>query len=440
MKEIIFLGAAERVTGSRVLVTTNNGTMFGVDRGIFQGSNQTENDSLNLKSNDSIEPDLTIVTHAHLDHAGNAHQLKGPVLAHAATKSLMSINLTDAQKISPSHYPKGSVNSLMGRTKGVDYDVSTRVDGAVVTLRNAKHILGSASVEIEGQGEDRIVFSGDLGPRRSRTVSAGIPVKGADVVVIESTYGNENHSMDDPVEVFEDAINRTYRNHGVLIVPSFALDRTQGVLSIIKELRTKKKIRKNINIYLDAPMAYSVTREYINYLPLLSDELRAQKDPFGLQELIITNDWRDSMKIRNNRKSKVIIAGSGMMRRGRVERHALEYLSNPKNVLLLTGYCVEGTPGRAIIDGEKEVQFGNESVPIEATVLRIKGMSAHADQQGLFDWVWKIKQGDRNLRLVFVNHGEKEKSEALARLIEAELGVKTIIPKQGEIYNLQQNS
>lgn len=437
MKEIVFYGAAGEVTGSRTIITANNETRYGVDRGSFQGSDKEENDRRNLESNDSNDPDITIISHGHLDHVGLVHQTKNRVLTTAPTRDLLAVNIEDAEDKSPFLYPRGSRKNTLNRIECVNFGVPLRVDGSTAEITENGHVLGSGSVILRELGGDIVVFSGDLGPRNSRTVSPATPIKGgADIVVVEGTYGDEIRPTEDPLEVFEYAINWAYKNHGDILISSFALDRLQSVLNIIKELKIRRRI-PDLPFYLDAPMGIRMTEIYMKYHHLLRPELREQKDPFNFPKLILTKDWRDSEKIDNYRKSKGIIAGGGMGKGGRIETHLLNKLSNPRNVYMIIGYPTEGTPNRAILDGEKEIQIGNEWTTVGAHIVATSSMSAHADQQGDIDWIEQFMYGDRRLRTVFVNHCEKEKGEALADKIRAKFGIDVIIPKQGQSYSLQ---
>jgi metallo-beta-lactamase family protein len=446
MKEVWFGGAAERVTGSRFVVTNNEGTRFGVDWGMFQGPDKEDNYRRNLESDDASQSEFTVFSHGHLDHTGLGNKSKGRCFATHPTKDLMAILLEDARKQSPFLYPEGSIGDLLRRTERINYDTPIFVDGSKITLRNAGHIMGSASIEIEEEGGDKIVFSGNLGNPHSRTMRPATLIKGANIVVMESTYGDRNHPEEDPAEVIMDAVARIMRSGGTLVMPLNSIDKAQAVPNIFKELREKKKLDPKMQVFLDAPMAIQVTEKvYMGYKLLLKDELAEQSNPFGFAGLTNAIDSKDSRAILHRRGPKIILASSGAMDGGRVLDHAWNYLGNEKNVFLFVGYPIKGTLSREIvdrkrglIDKEKEVFIKDHGyMNVGATILESSCSSAHADQWTLFNWIKNIKEGDRSLRAVFLTHGEKEKMRIFADLIKTKLGIDAIIPKQGETHSLQ---
>jgi len=348
--------------------------------------------------------------------------------------------------LSQSLYLPGSIENMFTNTTGVNYDSPVKVDGLSLTFRNAGHIPGASSVEIQEKGGDTVVFSGDLGNANSRTVHKPTPIKGADIVVMETTYGDKNHSEENPIEVIEDAVKRIKKSKSILLIPAFAIDRTQAILNILKELSEQKKL-KGIPVFLDAPMAIEVTGVYRNYPEMLNDELEAEKrDPFNFSELIKTHDKKDGDKIYRHHGPKIIISGSGMMSGGRIMKHAAYCLSDRKSAVLFVGYCAEGTPGREVMDGEKNVWLDSEYkfVHVNAEVLQTSSLSAHADQKQLLSWLTKINDEQnrikqRNIRQVILVHGEDHAREQFALLIKEQLGIQNVsLPKENEMINLQQ--
>lgn len=442
MRTIETLGAAGgEVTGSAHILTGAQGTRILVDCGAYQG---TDNDKRNgsLNGHDLQELGGILITHAHLDHLGRLPHMansQAPIYMTPATLDLAIIALKDAERLSPGLFPPGSVSNVLKRVRTAEYGSQFSIDGLTAVFSNAGHILGSASLTIREKGET-VVFSGDIGNTRSRTVQPATPIKQADIVVMESTYGDRNHPVEDPVEVLQDAIERIKKNRGTLLIPAFAIDRTQTLLNILKELE-KRKILKDIPVYLDAPMGIEVTEVYRNHSALLKDDLKEQQNPFHFKNLVITRTHEESARIFDRTGPKIIIAGSGMMSGGRITTHACNYLSNKNSVILFVGHPAEKTLSRAIAEGEKKVQIGEDIVPIEGQVLQTSALSAHADQQQLLGWLDNIRCGDRRLRQVVLVHGSNRSRETLAHKIrEKHPEINVSLPDENTIINLQSNN
>ncbi len=438
LRSIEFLGAAGRITGSRYLVENNNGHVIGIDYGMFQGPQE---DELNQNSKDnSIQPEAILFSHGHLDHIGLLHRSLSTLYMTPPSRDITAIQLRDAERVSPHLYSKGSVNSALKRIECVDYDKSFSVNGSTATFRKAGHILGSASIEIHEKGGETILFSGDLGRKDSRTVQPATPSSLANIVVMETTYGDRIHDKeDDPVEAITDAVRRIRKTKGTLLIPAFSIDRTQILLSIFGDLKNKGVLGNNVPVFLDSPMGIDVTKVYIRHRELLNDRLREQKNLFSFSGLIKTYRPEESNKIADRRGAKIIIASSGMMKGGRIGKHAANYLADKDSVILFVGHPAEGTPSRAIVDGAKEVFIDNQLVFIGGTVLQTSGLSAHPDKRGLLEWLRPIKIGGY-LRKLFLTHGSDPARQEFAYLAKNELGIRDIIlPKQGEIYDLYSN-
>lgn len=417
MSDIKFLGAAGTVTGSSYYL---DGLL--VDLGMFQGGHELN--KLNL-----IRPDIeieklkgVILTHAHLDHCGRLPWLikmgyKGPIYMTAATSELMEIALLDAAKLNDED--DNYVVEIMKLIKIVEYSQKFSVDSFQCTLCDAGHILGSASVLVETENK-KIIFSGDLGNSPEDLLSPTQSFPQADIVVMESTYGDREHAKEDPIQILQEEINAIENNDGTLLIPAFAIERSQEILHNIDHLKKDKKIKEDTLVFLDSPMATKATRVYRKYKQLYSPELAEHvqnDDPFDFPGLIITEKARESASIGKSIGPKVIIAGSGMMTGGRVVNHAAELLPNPQNRLLIVGYQAVGTLGRQILDGEKIVQ---------AHVKKSSGMSAHADQPKLLNWLKNIN----GVKKVFLTHGEDPARQVLSQKIIQEIGnIEIILPK-----------
>lgn len=247
----------------------------------------------------------------------------------------------------------------------------------------------------------------------------------ADYVVMESTYGDKNHPDDHPDTILLSEINEVEKNGGVLLIPSFSIERTQVLLHKLDHFKRDKKIKEETIVYLDSPMGTKATNVYKSFADLFNSKLEdhdKHDDPFDFPGLIVTSRNKDSKKITEKSGSKVILAGSGMMSGGRILGHAKNYLSDPNNRLLIVGFQAEGTIGREIVEGAKEVKIKGEIVPVRAHVTEIYSMSAHADQRRLMEWIGKIK----NVKKVFLIHGEKSGRDSLAEKITKELNIKEV--------------
>ena len=459
--KIKFLGAAGMVTGSCYLVKGNKGNLM-IDFGMFQG----EYEELNAKWPEFEVTNLKVVvlTHAHLDHCGRLPMLvqmgyKGEIFMTKATKDLVEISLLDSARINEKEgeqglYTTDDVLKLFKLFRVKDFGESFVVGEFEVEFKRAGHILGAASVIVR-EGDKQVVFSGDVGTGKSPLIKPWIAPEVGGTVVMESTYGNRLHGKNEELRIIKEQVDYVYRTGGVLMVPVFSIQRAQRVLYRFHQLYGKEGLPGGMKVYFDSPMAIAVTRVFKKRLKSVG------KDPFSFPGLVVTEKgWESRKKIGKDGGSKVIIAGSGMMSGGRIVRHAVNYLGDEKNRLLIVGYQAEGTLGRELVDlkigsthvariphlkrsptvtfpmrntnssDEKPyvVEIDGKEVKVKAGIERIKSMSAHADQKQLLEWLGKI----RGVKKVILTHGEDEAREELAIKIKERLGLEVLEPSLGE--------
>ncbi len=458
--KLTFCGGAGVVTGANYLLETENSKIL-VDCGLFQGSKELEAKNAERFTYDPKTIEAVIITHSHLDHIGRLPQLisggfTGKIFATPPTIDFTRLILEDSAKVLMEKAERAGVVPLFGQREvehvmerfvPVDYYKKTEAaDGINFTYHEAGHILGSAVAEIEIGGK-KIIFSGDLGNPPVPLLRSPDFLEEADYIILESTYGDRNHEPAATCqEVVENAIEDTVANGGVLMIPSFAMERTQQLLYHLNSLAENHRIPR-LPIFIDSPLAIKITEVYKKYPQYYNKEaifnIDSGDDIFKFPGLEFTEASKDSKKINNVPPPKVIIAGSGMSQGGRIMHHELLYLSDPKNTLLIITYQAEGTLGRRIAEGAKRVEILDREVEIRAKVQKLSGYSAHADQHFLMEWVRYFKKNDQasqsksqGLRKVFVVQGEEGSSKTLAGLIKDELGIESYIPQLGETVGL----
>ncbi len=435
MKSIKFLGAAGMVTGSCYLLTGSDGKQFLIDMGMFQGTRDVV--ALNYRSLPFDPKNLSAVflTHAHLDHCGRLPQLvyggfAGKVYMTQPARALAELVLTDAAQVAKENttwvplYTENEVEKLLGMIEVVDDNQEITIGDFSVAFRDAGHILGSVIVEIvdnKATGDiKKVVFSGDLGNYPEDLVRPTYMVSDADVVVMESTYGDKKHPAEDTSEVLKEEINKVESTGGVLLIPAFSLERTQELLHRIHHLKKDNKIGAETPVFLDSPMGIRATLIFEEYKTFYNKELASHTDnPFDFPGLSVTADSRDSRKIIKVAGTKVIIAGSGMMSGGRILHHAEKYLPLNTTRLLFVGYQGDETTGRKILYGAKKVMINDISVQIKATIRNLETMSSHADEPKLLRWLRHIQ----GVKKVFLTHGEDPQRNALSQRIKTSLGL-----------------
>lgn len=446
MSQITFLGATYEVTGSMFLVKLGNGKRVLVDCGFHQGSSIDEQRNYEPFIFDPKDIDLVVVTHAHLDHVGRLPKLvlegfKGPVICTGPTADLMHLVVNDTQAIMAQEaaengqeplYTVEDINRLMQLIKRVDYGVTTSIQGVNVRLLDAGHILGSSIVELV-DGDKTLVFSGDLGNAGAPILKpTQVPV-GADVVVMESTYGGRVHEpIGERETILRQMIMDTVNRRGVLMIPAFAIERSQEILYEIDQLQKEDKIPQ-MPIFLDSPMAINATSIFERYSSFWNKESQFLKNKgdnfFAFPGLRRTVTVEQSKEINDVAPPKIIIAGSGMMEGGRILHHLRRYLPNERSTLLVVGYQSKGTLGRELLDGAKRVKIHDEWINVRAQIKPIGAYSAHADGPQLVAWLKNFQQKPKRVYLV---HGENDQMETLAANIKHDLQIDAIIPEKGD--------
>lgn len=447
---LTFLGAAREVTGSCYLVETKQARIL-VDCGMFQGCEFCEARNFEEVFIQPATVDAVFITHAHLDHTGRLPRLikagfKGKIYATGPTIDLMKLVLEDAYHIMeenhrrsarPMLYAEEDVAQVLKRCVPCEYSHSVRLGDLMIRFREAGHIFGSAFIEIREQGGAKLAFSGDLGNTHVPILRATAQLSGMDAVVMESTYGNKIHEDETSrSEKLHQLVTETMNLGGVLLIPAFAIERTQQLLYELNSLVEKKRLPK-IDVYLDSPMAIRATRVIRSY-PKYYDPEALRKvaqgdDLFDFEGLHLCESRDESKQINFVPPPKVIISGAGMMNGGRILHHLVRYLGNERNTILIIGYQAQGTLGRKLYTGEKVVEVLGERIQVRAAVKSIGAYSAHADQPTLINW---IRSASALPKRIFVTHGEEETSIALATRLTEELGVQAHAPRLSESVEL----
>ena len=452
-------GAAKIVTGSAHLLDTGKSKIL-IDCGMFQGLNEHLNyEPLGF---DPKEIDALIITHGHLDHVGRIPLLykqgfKGKVFAHPATMDIAKIVLMDAAKLQEEEYKtrykkaqrKGEEDKVrkplytkdeikeifkkMDKNK-IEYNKKIKITKDIkATFKDAGHILGSSFVEIDFKEFDikkRVVFSGDLGNKNNGILPKPQKPTYADALFIESTYGDRNHkNIDESISEFKKVIIDTLLNGGNVLIPTFAIERAQQILCILKEMSEEKSLPKSAKVFLDSPMAEKVTAVYKKWDKLLSKKCKKyKKHPFEFEQLRLVKDIEESKTINKIERGAVIIAGSGMCNGGRILHHLKHRIWNPRNSILFVGYQAKGTLGREIIDGAKFIKIFHEEIIVKSKIHTINGFSAHADQKELLEWMSEFDKLER----IFLIHGEEDKQSVFKAVINSYFDKKAHIVSEGE--------
>ncbi len=462
MASIHFLGAAGTVTGAKFMVATAQARVL-VDCGLFQGLKELRLRNWDGLSFDPRSIDAVVLTHAHMDHSGYLPRLvqkgfDGPIYATPPTIDLCGILLPDSGHLQeeqaehanrhgyskhapalPLYTVKDAVESLRF-LKPSPYGVTTTVaEGIRIRMSDAGHILGSAIVEMwisEGERETKVVFSGDLGRYGEPLLADPTPIHETDYLLVESTYGNRIHANGHPERHLADAVVTAAAAGGPLVIPSFAVGRTQQILHALHTLLAEGKV-PNIPVYVDSPMATDATEIFMAHPEAHRIDLRRLEsngeNPLRLPNLTYVQSSQDSMALDNRKGPMIIISASGMATGGRILHHLEAFLPDPSATVLFVGYQAEGTRGRSLLEGAKELKMHGEMVPVRATIKQIDGFSAHADRDEILRWLSSFQKAPAE---TFLIHGEGKATKSLADEIHARFQWKTAIPTLGESFKL----
>ncbi|MFA5129587.1 MAG: MBL fold metallo-hydrolase [Patescibacteria group bacterium] len=443
-------GAAREVTGSCHMLETKDARIL-IDCGMFQGS--AFNDARNFQpfSFDPKTIDAVLLTHAHLDHVGRLPKLiregfSGKIFATLPTVDMARIVLEDAVEIMeeqfekeyrPKLYEAEDLKKTIDLMEGTDYSQWKTIGDIRFRYRDAGHIFGSAFVEIEENGGPRIVFSGDIGNVDTPILRPTAQIGESDVLYIESTYGNRIHEdMATRSALFEEIVKNTIKRKGILLIPAFAIERTQALLYDLNQFVERDHIDP-IDVYLDSPMAIKMTdvmKKFPKYYDAEAARLIMHGDDFlTFPGLTLTETRSESKRINDAPSPKIIIAGSGMMNGGRILHHLLRYLGSSKTTLLIVGYQASGTLGRRLHMGEKHVRVMEETIDVRAKIESIGSFSAHGDQHKLLNWIRGAKRLPKN---VYCTHGEDDACIALATCIKDEFHINADAPQLGETVKI----
>ncbi|MBM3143162.1 MAG: MBL fold metallo-hydrolase [Chloroflexi bacterium] len=464
--KLAFLGAAQSVTGSCYLIETGN-FRFLIDCGLYQ---EREFKGRNWKPF-AIPPetlDCVLLTHAHLDHSGLLPKLvnegfRGTIYCSAATTEIAEIMLLDSAKIQQEDAVFKKKRHQKERRKGpypevpmytmddarasfplfspAKYGKTVSIDeGIEATFYDAGHVLGSSmiKVRIQQNGEHRtILFSGDIGRRNKPILRDPTLFEEADYVIAESTYGDRLlEPLKDTANKLADVINTTVKSKGNIIIPSFALERSQEILYYLNNFLIEDRI-PHLMVFIDSPMAVSITGVFKHHPDLFDKEMvklmRQKKSPFDFRGLHLVRTAEESKAINRIKGTIIVIAGSGMCTGGRIKHHLVTNISRKESTILFVGYQAAGTLGREIVNGAKKVRILGQHYPVKAKIVQINGFSAHADRDELLNWLSSLRNPPRRL---FVTHGESSISQHFAGLVRGKMGWKVAVPEYREEFLL----
>ena len=472
--KITFLGATKTVTGSNYLVEAA-GKKFLVDCGMWQGRKELEEENFQDFDFNPAEIDFMLLTHAHIDHSGRIPKLynegfKNKIYAHKATCDLCALMLPDSGHIQEMEnewknrkrirkglepreplYTAEQAARCLEIFEPVKYDEIIEITQDIhVRFNDAGHMLGSSVIEVwtkEDGKQTKAVFTGDLGNNDIPLLSEPTMIEDADYLVIESTYGSRKHVRnDEKAEMFLDIVSETLDKKGTVVIPSFAVGRTQEILyelNKIKETKNDEKFLKEYEtlmkapVYVDSPLAISATEVFKENMDLFDEETQEEMKrgdhPLDFPGLKFTVTSDESKALNENPEPCIIISASGMCEVGRIKHHLKHNLWNPNSTILFVGYQAPGTLGYSIVNGAKKVKIFGEEIAVNARIEYLEGYSGHADQDGLMNFIYSFRNKPKQ---VFLVHGEEESQEVLEQKIQEEANLPVIIPNYGETYEL----
>ena len=448
---ITFLGAAGTVTGSRFLLQAQGSSVL-IDCGMFQGKREVEALNRSLPSIDITNLAAVVLTHAHLDHCGFLPVLikegfKGPIYATHYTKELAGLVLRDSAHLQmddakyneePGLYNLDDVEKTLEKFKDCEFRTSIKINEEFsVTFYPAGHILGSSFIVVDVAGK-KLLFTGDMGRSNHPLLAApdSAPINGIDAVISESTYGDRIHET--PVELFAHEINAALKRGGQILIPAFAIDRTEVILMALREL-IEKKVIPAIPIYIDSPMAISALNYYReavrdNVVGIKDgvSQRWANQDPFDAGALFQAFTTEESKRLNENEGPSILISASGMASGGRVVHHLAFMLPEPKNTVILVGFQAYGTRGRQLLEGATRVKIHGDWVNVAAHIANVESFSVHADGDELVDWLKPINKPSH----LYLVHGEPESQMTFKTRLVKDLGWDVIVPTSGESFTL----
>ena len=472
--KITFLGATKTVTGSNYLVEAA-GKKFLVDCGMWQGSAELEEENVQEFEFNPTEIDFMLLTHAHIDHSGRIPKLynegfRNPIYAHKATCDLCALMLPDSGHIQEMEsqwknkkrirkglepreplYTAEQAARCLKIFKPVKYDEIVPIDENIhVRFNDAGHMLGSSIIEVwvkEDGKETKTVFTGDLGNNDIPLLDSPTMIESADYLVMESTYGSRLHVRnDEKAEMFLKIVSETLDNGGTVVIPSFAVGRTQEILYELNKLKEKTEDEEFIReyqtlmhapVYVDSPLAISATEVFKENTDLFEDEIKEEilrgDNPLEFPGLKFAMTTEESQALNEDDTPAVIISASGMCEVGRIKHHLKHNLWNPKSTILFVGYQAPGTLGYSIVNGAKKVKIFGEEIAVNARIEYIEGYSGHADQEWLMNFIYSFIAKPKHIFLV---HGEENSQTVLKEKIVTDTGIDTVIPDFGETYEL----
>lgn len=445
--QIQFLGATQTVTGSKYFIKTGKKTIL-VDCGLFQGLKELRLKNWAPFPIPAAEIDYVLLTHAHIDHSGYIPLLvkngfRGKIICSEATRDLCEILLPDSGHLQEEearyanlkgyskHHPalplytREEAEASLQFFHTVSFDAKLKLDDKTVcSFHYAGHILGASLVRIQNN-DTSILFSGDLGRSVDPIMYPPKNPPMSDYLVIESTYGNRLHSTQDPKIILADIINKTAKQGGVILIPSFAVGRAQLILYYIYKLKLENRI-PNIPVFIDSPMTTDATKIFMQHA---HEHRLSEKEAMAVcQTAQYMHTVEESKSLNNKNMPMIIISASGMATGGRILHHISNFGQNHKNSIVFCGYQAIGTRGDAMVHGAEQVKMFGQMIPLHAKIFQLENMSAHADYSEMLTWLSKLKEAPKK---VFITHGENKASESLKEKIEAQLHWRCFIPNFG---------